>query len=169
MVKTNFRWAASLQQNTGLEMSKRTVDRLIEELMVFRWGQVQMQLLRHTRKELLDKELQFFDVKLMNELHVRYREQARDAIRKYRGIAALAEVETDDIAGLYMKYDRLMAFDQAKDAIQLWIMARHDAMQLRREYLAACHGTAPKKEKADADRRPANSNVRLYVVDKVSG
>ena len=96
-----------------------------------------MQGLRDYVARAEEKEIQFFELKQMNDsILPRYRLMVRRLLRQYRTWKVQYENETDNLEKVYKAYDGIFLRRQLSDALHLYANANRDYHEMRRTYLS---------------------------------
>lgn len=99
-------------------------------------GSADVQQLRECLLYVDAQDIQYFDLKQLAEIQVRYRNRLRVMIHHYRRWRADYEREQDRVEKIYRAYEGIFVRRQLADSWQLYVTVNRDYHELRRVYLA---------------------------------
>jgi len=83
------------------------------------------------------RAIQYFDMKQMADVLVRFRARVRGLTTYYRGWQARYAAETDEVEKNYAAYEGIFIRRQLRDSWTLYVTVNQDYHEMRRDYLAS--------------------------------
>jgi len=107
----------------------------IFEAMEEKYGSAFVQDVRDRLAVCESREIQYLEMKQMNEIMFRFRERLRGIVDLYRGWQAEYHRETDTVERVYKSYEGQFIRRQLNDAWRLYLTANKDYHEMYRAYM----------------------------------
>jgi len=107
----------------------------IFEAMEEKYGSAFVQDVRDRLAVCESREIQYLEMKQMNEIMFRFRERLRGIVDLYRGWKAEYDRETDTVERVYKSYEGQFIRRQLNDAWRLYLTANKDYHEMHRAYM----------------------------------
>lgn len=116
-------------------MGQKSENKVVFDLLEERHGPAFMQDIQDRLTLCEQREIQYLEMKQMQDVLIRFRRRVRSMVKHYRHWQADYQTEQDEIEKVYKAYDGIFIRRQIQDAWRLYVMVNRDYHEMRRTYL----------------------------------